>query len=123
MNDLNDRRKEPRKKLMAFTPVYEKPKGTLLGYIRDLTLQGVLVIGEKKLDVNKQTTLAIELPGGLPNVNITPTLLTVSARVARCEVDESSQIYKLGFEFIDLEPEQTEVIEALLKRYHFRHTM
>jgi hypothetical protein len=119
MNDFSDRRKEPRKKLMAFTPVYEKPQGILLGYIRDLTLKGVLVIGEKKLDVNKQTTLAIELPGGLPN--IAPTLLTVSARVARCEIDESSQIYKLGFEFVDIQSEQTEVIQALLKRYHFRH--
>jgi c-di-GMP-binding flagellar brake protein YcgR len=119
MDDLNDRRKEPRKKLMAFTPVYEKQKGILLGYIRDLTLQGVLVVGEKKLDVNKQTTLAIELPGGLPSV--TPTLMTISARVARCEVDENTQIYKLGFEFVDVEPEQAEIIQALLTRYHFRH--
>jgi hypothetical protein len=121
MDEISDRRKEPRKKLMAFTPVYEKPKGILLGYIRDLTFKGVLVIGEKKLDLNKQTTLAIELPGGLPNV--TPTLLTLSARVARCEIDEGSGIYKLGFEFIDVQPEQAQVIQALLKRYHFRHTM
>jgi c-di-GMP-binding flagellar brake protein YcgR len=119
MNDYNDRRKEPRKKLMAFTPVYERPRGILLGYIRDLTLQGVLVIGEKKLEVNTPTTLEFELPGGLPGVDATQ--LAVSARVARCDDDESSQTYKIGFEFTGIQPEQTEIIKALLKRYHFQH--
>ena len=121
MNDLNDRRKEPRKKLMAFTQVHDKPKGILLGYIRDLTLNGVLVIGEKKLDVNTRTILEFELPGGLPG--ITAARMIISARVARCEDDKSSQTYKIGFEFTDLEPGQTNILQALLERYHFRHKM
>jgi c-di-GMP-binding flagellar brake protein YcgR len=121
MGDFSDRRKEPRKKLMAFTPVYEKAKGVLLGYIRDLTFNGVLVIGEKKLDANTQTILEFELPGGLPGV--TATQLAISARVARCKMDESSQTYQIGFEFTAVEPEQTRIIQALLERYHFRHKM
>jgi len=119
MDDQHERRKEPRKKLMAFTSVYDLYKAMLLGHIRDLTQQGVLVIGEKKLDVNTQTTLAFELPGGL--TGIAATHMKISARVARCEVDESSQIYKIGFEFTDIKPEQTEILQALLERYHFRH--
>lgn len=117
MDDFTERRKEPRKKLMAFTPVYDHPDGTLLGYIRNLTLQGVLVIGERKLEPNTHTTLALELPGGLLGVPLTQ--LRISARVARCEVDETSQIYQIGFEFTDIEPEQVKTLEALLKRYHF----
>jgi hypothetical protein len=31
MNEFSDRRKETRKKLMAFTQVYDQPKGILLG--------------------------------------------------------------------------------------------
>jgi hypothetical protein len=119
MNDLSDRRKETRKKLMAFMTVYDQPKGVLLGYIQDLTLQGVLVIGEKKLDTNTQTTLSFELPGGLTAVQATH--LVISARVARCEADESSQTYKIGFEFTDVQPEQAQILQALLERYHFRH--
>ena len=121
MNKFSDRRKEPRKKLMAFTPVYEKPKGIPLGYIQDLTLQGVLVIGEMKLNVDQKTMLSFELPGGLTGIQ--ETNLNVSARVARCEPDESSNTYKIGFEFTDIEVEQIEIIEALLKRYHFQHKM
>lgn len=121
MDEHSERRKESRKTLMAFTPVYDQDRGILLGYIRDLTLQGVLVIGEKNLDVNTQITLAFELPGGLPGT--TATRMAISARVARCEEDESSQTFKIGFEFTDVKPEQTEILQALLERYHFRHKM
>jgi c-di-GMP-binding flagellar brake protein YcgR len=121
MEEQSERRKEPRKKLMAFTPVYDRSKGILLGYIQDLTLQGVLVIGEKKLEENTQVSLSFELPGGLPG--ILATRLDLSARVARCENDESSQTYKIGFAFMEVEPEQAEIIRALLERYHFKHKM
>ena len=69
IEEQSERRKEPRKKLMAFTPVYDRSKGILLGYIQDLTLQGVLVIGEKKLEENTQVSLSFELPGGLPGAD------------------------------------------------------
>ena len=121
MNEQSERRKESRKKLMAFTSVYDQDKGALLGYIRDLTLQGVLVISEKKLDADKQITLSIELPGGLPE--ITTTRMKIPARVARCMEDEGSQTYQIGFEFTDATPENLRIIQALLERYHFRYKM
>ncbi len=119
MDEHSERRKELRKKLMAFTPVYDLEKGILLGYIRDLTLQGALVIGEKFLDSGTQTTLAFELPGGLPGITV--TRMKITARVARCVQDESSKTYQIGFEFTATSPEQTEILQALLQRYHFRH--
>jgi len=116
MTELKDRRKEPRKIVMAFTPVRASKQGKLLGYLRDLTLQGALIIGEKTLEVESQTTLVIKLPDDLPG--ITAKNLTVSARVARCVNDEESpNYYKTGFEFIDIQPEQKKIIEALIKRF------
>jgi len=120
MGKFNDRRKELRKKVMAFAPVYDLGKGKLLGFLQNLTLQGALVIGEKTLEVNTQTTLGIDLPSDLPGV--ATDRLTISARVASCtKDDEATSSYKLGFEFTDIKPEQTQVIEAILERYHFRH--
>jgi PilZ domain len=71
------------------------------------------------LDINTQTYLAFELPGGLTAIKATQ--LVISGRVARCEEDESSKTYKIGFEFTDVMPEQVEILQALLERYHFRH--
>lgn len=119
MNEFDERRNEARKKVVAFTPVYDLNTRKLLGYLRDLTLKGALVIGEKTVAVNTQTKLAIELPGDLPG--ILNNRLTISARVARCVDDDFPNSYKLGFEFMDITAEQIQVIEALLERYHFRH--
>ena len=119
MSEFDDRRKEQRKIVMAFTPVYDKKKNVLLGYLRDLTLQGALVIGGKILEVDTNTTLSFELPVDLPKIKAKH--LSISARVVRCIEDESPNSYKIGFEFTDVNPEHTKIIEALLERYHFRH--
>lgn len=121
MAERKERRKEQRKKLMAYTMVYDQQTKRQLGYIQDLTLQGMLVIGERMLDTDTQTTLAFELPGGLPG--IITTHLSIAARVVRCEKDANSQTYKIGFEYIDLKMEQTEILRALLERYHFHQTV
>ena len=116
MNEHRERRKELRKKILVYTSVYDLQKRNLLGYIRDLTLQGMQVVGERKLDANAQTILAFELPGGLPGISATH--LSISARVSHCEKEEKSQTYKTGFEFIDIKPEQVHILQALLQRYY-----
>jgi c-di-GMP-binding flagellar brake protein YcgR len=105
---------------MVFTTVRDKNRGVLLGYLGNLTFHGLLVIGEKPLEVGSQTSLDIEFPDELPG---TPTRrMVVSARVARCVQDqESLRDYNIGFEFIDIEPEHTQAIQSLLERYHFRY--
>lgn len=103
--------------MMAFIQVYNNDIGVLLGYIRDLTLQGVQVISEKCLDVDTLITLALALPGGLPEV--TATRMTISASVVHCGKDESSQTYKIGLAFTGIKSEQTGTIHALLERHHF----
>ena len=59
---MDERRKETRRKLMAFTPVYDLHPRSILGYLGDLTLRGALVIGEKLITINKETMLEIDFP-------------------------------------------------------------
>ena len=47
---MSDKRKEERKSLMTFTPVYGLHPKTLLGYAEDLTVHGAMVVGEKPGD-------------------------------------------------------------------------
>jgi len=122
MTDHGDRRQEDRKVVMAFTPVYNLKNGRLLGYLRDLTIKGAQVNGEKKLEVNTIITLSIQLPEDLPKV--TAQRLNIEARVARrIATPENPNSFETGFEFKELSPEQTQIIEAILERYHFRHKM
>jgi len=115
---MGDQRKEIRKSLMAFTPVYSLHPRTLLGYIEDLTLQGAMVIGEKPVEVNQQFTLAIDFPGDLPES--TSPRITVPARVAWCRQEKGHPYFDIGIEFTGIKPGDEKMIEAVLRRYEFR---
>jgi hypothetical protein len=115
---MNDNRKESRKKIVAFTPVYNLLHKTLFGYIGDLTLQGVMVIGEKPVEINKHFTLGIEFQASPPEVSV--KRIVIPARAAWCRNDDSPQYFNIGFEFTDISPENAREIEAILERYQFR---
>ncbi|MFT3893941.1 MAG: PilZ domain-containing protein [Anaerolineales bacterium] len=115
---MSENRKEERENLKAFTPVFRLNPRSVLGYIEDLTLKGAMVIGEKSQEAGKQMTLSIEFPGSLPELN-TPTMV-IPARVAWCRKEENTDYFMIGFEFVDLSPENQKSIEALLHRYKFR---
>lgn len=119
---MSNQRKEERRKLVAFTPVYEVNNKIPLGYLGDLTLLGALVVGESQVESNKLIKLKIEFPSDIPNL-ITPDFI-IPARIAWCRKDkESPQYYNIGIEFTEVSPQHTRIIQSILDRYHFRHNM
>ena len=117
---MSDKRKEDRKNLMAFTPVYgvHARTRTLLGYIEDLTMLGAMVISEKSLEKDTEITLEIEFPNDVPEIN--DPRMRVPARVAWCKDENNHRYFDIGFEFTELTPEDEKIIEAILRRYEFR---
>jgi len=115
---MNDKRKALRKNLMAFTSVYGLQPKTLFGYIDDLTVLGVKVIGEKSVDVNEHFVLGIEFPQDANQKN-GPRIVT-AARVVWCRPDKNPHQWDIGFEFTESKPENEKIIEAILRRYEFR---
>ncbi len=118
---MSEHRKETRRKLMAFTPVYDSKQKVLLGYIGDLTLLGVMVIGERFVEINNERVLKIEFPSNLPDV--VTTHITIPARAAWCRQDESPHYFNIGFEFTEVKPEHTKLFHAILERYQFRQDL
>ena len=115
---MNNQRHESRKKLMAFTPVYDLRLKALLGYVGDLTLKGLMVIGEKPLEVDKHLTLGIEFPEG--GIDSSVVRVVLPARAAWCRQDESPQYFNIGFEFSEVSPDNVAIIASVLERYQFR---
>jgi PilZ domain len=118
---MDDRRKETRRRFSAFTPVYDLYPRTLLGYLGDLNMQGALVIGKNLTTINKETILEIIFPGELADITVVP--VTIPARIAWCRADEPSQSYSIGVEFTELTPLYKELIQQILERYHFSHSL
>jgi hypothetical protein len=116
---MSTQRKEPRKKLMAFTPVYELRHKSLLGFISDLTLTGAMVIGEKPVEAGVHFILGIEFPEAPPAM--TSTRIVIPSQAAWCSQDENSSTgFNIGFEFTEMSAENADIIGRILERYQFR---
>ena len=118
---MSNRRRETRRKLMTFTPVYDLHPRVLLGYLADLTLQGALISGRTLVTIGKETTLEIQFPNDLANIPVIP--VNIPARIAWCRQDESPQYYNIGVEFLEVAPVYAELFELILERYHFRYVL
>jgi len=113
---MQDKRKDPRKKLVAFTPVYSLNPKSLLGYLEDITTHGARVVGSVPLEPGKLLTLSIQFPKD--TISLPSAAFTIQARVAQAHTDDT-HYENLGLEFVDVTPEQTAVIEAVMQRYDF----
>ena len=115
---MNERRKDNREKMTAFTPVYDRHPRVLLGYLSDLTPRGASVTGETALSVDREGWLDIEFSDAL--IDLRPSRVVVQARVARCTPDANNPAYfNIGFEFNEIDAHSAEVIQAILDRYDF----
>jgi Tfp pilus assembly protein PilZ len=117
---MSQQRREERKKLIAFTPVYDSHQNILLGYLGDLTIQGAMMVGEKPMEIDKQIRLAIDFPETpeLPAIR-----MTIPARVAWCRQEKNPRYFNTGFEFQEIDQQNKKFIEAILERYQFRREM
>jgi Tfp pilus assembly protein PilZ len=117
---MSEQRRDERKKLMTFTPVYDKRSKALLGYLGDLTLEGAMVVGKAHEEINQHLTLTIEFH---ETVETPATRMTVPVRVAWCKPEDGQTYFHIGVEFLELTGENQLVIEAILERYQFRKEM
>lgn len=117
---MDERRKEERKNLVAYTDVYDLYNGTFFGHLGDLSFFGLMVIGDKPAAEGVELTLAVELPE-LPN--ITARRITLPARIVWVKPDISPEFFNIGFEFKEITPEQKKVIAAVIEHYEFRRQM
>ncbi len=113
---MNEKRKSERRKLIAFTPVYDS-RQNILGYLGDLTMEGARLIGEKHMEMNTRITLVIDFPA---TAELSARRVTIPARVIWCNEEENRQYFNTGFEFQSISQQNKEFISAILERYQFR---
>ena len=115
---MNQQRKDERKKVMVFTPVYDLRKNILLGYLSDLTLRGALLVSEKPLEANVNVNIILGIE--FRETSETPvTRMTIPAHVAWCKREEHLTYYDVGFEFREVTEDNKKIIEAMLEKYQF----
>ena len=114
---MAEKRREERKTLVSFSPVYNLRNNYLLGYLRDLTVKGAMLEGYRPVDPNEKLIVGIEFSD---TPEFSAGRLVISARAAWCKNVENSNYFNIGVEFQDLTNENKKVIVAVLDRYTFR---
>jgi len=114
---MEERRKLPRKYLMAYSNIYEQSTGKPLGYLCDLTLDGLMVISRENLEINKEIELNIELP---EISSITEKNLKIKGRVAWSRPDLDPRLMNIGIQLVDLAEDKKNIITKIIETYQFR---
>lgn len=114
---MNERRKQPRKNLMAYSQVFDISQGRLIGYLGDLNLVGAMIIADQPMAVDSKSVISIQLPE-LPDISV--SRLDLPVRVAWCHKDISPEFLNIGLEFSSVIDEQKAIIEAVMENYEFR---
>jgi hypothetical protein len=113
---MDDRRKFGRKYLNFFTRIFNQSNGDLLGHLGDITAAGMMVISNQPIKLGQQFHLRVELPKSVFGMEH----LDVIASSVWSQPDVTPEFYNTGFEFIDISPEEVEIIERIVKEYSIR---
>ena len=113
-----ERRKLQRKYLVVYSRVFDKNSGKVIGYLSDLTTEGAMIIGEHYIEHN----LVMQLRMDLPEVPVfSKDHIDLTAKAAWSKPDIDPAFFNTGFEFLNLEDSDREIIKHMVELYEFRH--
>lgn len=115
---MDERRELVRKNLTIYSCVFERNFGNFLGYLSDLSLKGAMIISEEQQDANTVISLRFDLPD-TDNDLFEAERVGITARVAYCQPDVSPNYYNIGFEFLEITPQQKASLERVMEKYEF----
>jgi len=113
---MEERRKLERSEIMFYSSVYDLKTGKHLGYLGNMTTDGIMIISEEPVDDNLHANLRIDVPVNLYK----KSELKFEAISLWCEPDIDPKYYNIGFKITKIRPEDLTLIEKLVHDYTIR---
>ncbi len=111
---MQERRKLDRKVLTVYSRVMDRGSGRALGYLVDLSLNGAMLVSEEPLLENTIFNLRFDLPAH-PLFSVDH--LDMPARVAWCSPDADPAFSIIGFEFLSVNHQESDLLAEMIKVY------
>jgi len=108
-----ERRKLERRQLIYYLRVFDRDTGELLGHLVDITTEGVMLISEAPLEADKVFHLKMRLPEQMAGSRE----VGFDAVSRWSKQDVNPDFYDTGFQFMDISPENKEIIEDLIYEF------
>jgi c-di-GMP-binding flagellar brake protein YcgR len=106
---MREKRKARRRHLFEYFKIFDQETGSLFGELADITTGGIMLVSDKPVEKNAVHRLRVELPEQMRHRRI-----HFSAECVRCRKDDYSGLFESGFRFVDIAPEDIEIIRATI---------
>ena len=113
---MKEKRKLPRRHLAYYLMVFDREADELMGYLVDISGDGIMVITQESVDPNTVFHLRMIFPakiGGRRHLDF-------DAKSLWCRDDVKAGYYHSGLEFLDVSQEDRDTIELLIDEFGSR---
>ena len=121
MNDIKnffaiEKRHKRRWELVFYLRIFDQSNGEQLGHVIDISEEGMMVLSEVPIEVNKDFDLSLELPasGSANNLKI-----SFKARSLWQSEDTNPDLVDTGFQLINPEIDSINAIKNLINELQF----
>lgn len=101
---------------MFYSRVYDAKTGHTIGNLLNITVEGAMVLSDRQVTANILMELHIELPDGFAD----KSELVIKGKSLWCQKDINPEFFDIGYQFLELNPKDEEIIQKLVKEYGFR---
>ena len=112
-----ERRQLDRRHMLFYSRVFDRRTGIFLGYLGNLTKEGMMIISEDPIPVGKDFLLRIDLPDDMYEQNV----LNFEASSRWCQPDIDPNFHNTGFQFERIEDNDVEVVAQIIEDYGFHN--
>ena len=113
---MRDKRKLKRRHLIYYLHVQERSSGTTIGYLVDISTEGIMIMSEDPIAVGTVLELKIMLESEMS----AKQYLCFDSKVLRCEKSINGTSYDIGCKLLNLSPEDFREIEMIIEELGFR---
>lgn len=112
---MNDKRKLKRRHLIFYLKVIESTSNCLLGFLVDITTEGIMIMSDNPIETGKTFHLKMLIDSGEGKEKY----LEFSAESRWCRQSVRTEFYDTGFKLLDINPETFKKIKAVIMTLGF----
>jgi len=112
---MGGKRKLKRRHLIYYLKVVDRDTGELLGFLVDITTQGIMIMSERPI----KTANIFHLQILLPSEDDEKKYLNFDARTKWCERSINTDFYDIGLELMNVNVDEFDAIEKIISELGF----
>jgi len=113
---VNEQRKLKRRNLIYYLKVFDSKNGDLLGHLVDITLEGIMLVSAKPIEINKSFKLKMELPNEI--MSKTQLIFDTTSRWSKKDINPD--FIDTGFQLNTLSDKDKFIVENLISEFLFK---